>query len=274
MRFKLFFILAISSLNSLNAQVVPIFSENFNNGFPASWTRWNLDGLTPAAAVSFVNQAWVAYEDVDSTGTGDSVAVATSFYDPSGIANDWMVTPGILLKDHGNILKWQVKSQDASYPDGYNVYIATSAVVDSFTANPLLFQTDFEYATWTDRQVVLDDVYGGQTVYIAFRAKSDDQFLILVDNVQLIADTTLSVNEISQERLEIYPNPATEQVNVAGTSVIQQIDLFDLSGKKQAGFTPMTNRFTIPVHQLEKGVYIVQAYFANGQTTQVKLIRQ
>src|SRR5688572_10583990 len=105
MRFRLLFF-TLLMVTGTKAQVINLLTENFNNGFPASWTRINLDGLVPHASVSFVNNAWVAYEDVDSTGVGDSVAVATSYYSPAGTANDWMISPPIPLKNHGNILSW------------------------------------------------------------------------------------------------------------------------------------------------------------------------
>src|SRR5687768_8709895 len=119
----------VITANSVNAQIVTFMSENFNSGFPASWTRINNDGLIPDAAVSFVNNAWVAYEDIDSTGIGDSVMVATSYYSPAGTADDWLITPAITLLHHGNFLNWEARSQDPSYPDGYDVMISNTLPV-------------------------------------------------------------------------------------------------------------------------------------------------
>jgi len=275
MRFKLF-ILALLFITGTKAQVVNLLTENFNGGFPAGWTRINADGLTPQASVSFVNNAWVAYEDVDSTGMGDSVAIATSYYTPAGTANDWMISPPVLLKGHGNLLNWQAKSQDPSYPDGYDVYVTnTVPVMDSFKVDGRrFFQTDFELPDWTDRQVNLD-TFASQTVYFAFRAKSEDQFLLMIDNIRLYADTTLSVNEQpSTEKISVYPNPATDVVNVSGTSVIQHLALIDLSGKVLAHYTPMSNRYTVPLQMLDKGVYILQVVDVKGHNRQVKVVKQ
>lgn len=277
MYFRALFVFSILTVTScVNAQVVNLLTENFNSGFPVSWTRINQDGLTPHPSVSFVNDAWVAYEDVDSTGTGDSVAVATSYYSPAGIANDWMISPAIVLKNHGNFLSWQVKSQDPSYPDGYDVYVTNTApVTDSFKVEGRrFFQTDYELPDWTDRQVSLD-TFAGQTVYIAFRAKSDDQFLLLVDNIRVYADTTLSVNENQDnETIAAWPNPANEVVNVSGTSVIQHLALIDLSGKVLARYTPMSNRFTVPLQAVDKGLYLLQVMDVKGRHRQIKVMKQ
>lgn len=275
MRFRLL-ILALLFTTGTKAQVTNLFFENFNNGFPASWTRIDLDGLVPQASVSFVNNAWVAYEDVDSVGTGDSVAVATSYYNPAGSANDWMITPAITLKNHGNILSWQVKSQDPSYPDGYDVFVTNTAPVpDSFVVpGRRFFQTDFELPDWTNRQVSLD-TFANQTVYIAFRAKSNDQFLLLVDNIYVYADSLLSVHEnMVDEALSVYPNPTYDVLHISGTTLINQVALFDVSGKNVLRQDLQSPTATLSLQALDKGAYILQIFYTNGRQKQVKVIRQ
>src|SRR6478672_2298582 len=66
--------------------------QNFNTPtWPATWIRYNQDGLTPATGVSFVNNAWVLRTRNQTQ--GDSCIVSTSWYTPAGIANDWVVSP-------------------------------------------------------------------------------------------------------------------------------------------------------------------------------------
>jgi hypothetical protein len=272
---SLLFVLTLFCANCVSAQVVNLLTEDFNNGFPASWTRINADGLTPQPSVSFVDNAWVSWEDPDSTGTGDSVAVATSYYTPAGTANDWMISPPIVLKNHGNFLQWQVKSVDPSYPDGYDLYVTnTAAIVDSFTVARRFFQTDFELPNWTDREVSLD-TFAGQTVYFAFKAKSYNEFLLVIDNIRLYADTTLSVHEQNPAAAaNVFPNPSTGMVYVSGTDVMNSLSVFDLSGQLQARYMPMSNRYTVPLETLNKGIYVLQIVYANGSSRQVKVIRQ
>jgi Secretion system C-terminal sorting domain/Cleaved Adhesin Domain len=273
--FRLIILSFFITLNSVNAQVVTLLNEDFNSGFPMTWTRINNDGLTPQALVSFVDNAWVSYEDIDSTGSGDSCMVATSYYSPAGTANDWLITPAITLKSNGNILHWQARSQDPSYPDGYDVLISnTLPVMDSFYVNPVLFAVDFEAPYWFDQSVSLDS-FADQTVYLAFRAKSTDQFLLLIDNVVVDADTLLSVNENENAYnfLNVFPNPANDFINVRAAKQIEQIMLMDVSGKVILSSNPFTDQLQVSLTGIKPGIYILYVRGTDGSQSQVKVIR-
>jgi hypothetical protein len=234
---KRIFLLAAFFISTVavKAQIVQLLFEDFNGGFPIGWQRINVDGFTPHASVSFVNDAWVVAEAFDSTGVGDSILVGTSYYSPAGTANDWLILPPVTLKNNGNFLEWQVKSQDPSFPDGYQVLINTSAAVkDSFSLLNPLFYTDAELPTWTTRSIELDS-FAGQTVYLAFRLKTADKFLLLLDDIHIYADTLLSISEFDSkiELGKIFPNPADEFFNVdyfyAQPAVYA---LYDISGRE------------------------------------------
>ncbi|HYG49689.1 MAG TPA: choice-of-anchor J domain-containing protein [Flavobacteriales bacterium] len=263
----------IASLNCVNAQIVSLLNENFNAGFPPTWIRINNDGLTPQAIVSFVNNAWVAYEDIDSTGIGDSVAVATSYYSPAGTADDWMISPAITLEGHGNFIQWDVKSQDPSYPDGYDVMVSYYPAIDSFYVDTV-FSVDAEYPDWTVRTVSLDS-FANQTIYVAFRAKSTNKFLLLVDNIWVYADTTVSVPEyaMAETTLQAFPNPANEFVTVSAQRPVVKAIMYDMAGKKMTTLQPGGLTFRIPLQGVNPGVYILYVYCADGTQGRVKIIR-
>lgn len=273
--FKLTLLSVILTTNCVNAQVVTLLNEDFNNGFPAAWTRINNDGLTPQALVSFVDNAWVAYDDIDSTGMGDSCMVATSYYSPSGAADDWLITPAITLKNNGNILHWQVRSQDPSFPDGYDVMISnTLPVMDSFYVDTVLFAIDYESPLWYDRSVSLDD-YASQTVYLAFRAKSNNQFLLLIDNVVVDADTLLSISETHNKtnKLTVFPNPANEFITLRSEKQIDHLMLIDVSGKVVLQTSPFTEQVQLSLNGINPGIYILFVIAKDGSQSQVKIIR-
>ncbi|HXH20361.1 MAG TPA: choice-of-anchor J domain-containing protein [Chitinophagales bacterium] len=175
-------ILFFSLLQYSNAQVV--FFEDFEQGMPGNFTLIDADGLTPAANVAYVTEAWVTRSNFDDN--SDTVACSTSWYDPAGTADDWMVTPLIHI-DSPAILTWDAKAQDNQYPDGYQVRISTTGTSPAgFLANPALFSIAAENAQWTSRSVNLAAAgYKNQDVYIAFRNNSNDQFLLLVDDIMV-----------------------------------------------------------------------------------------
>lgn len=122
-------------LVGFTASAQTIFSENFNGNNPlANWTLFDQDGLTPAANVNYVTDAWVIREDFDTTGVNDNVAVSTSWYSPAGTANDYLVSPAITVTTD-NYLFYDVKAQDPQFPDGYELLVSTT------TATVAAFQT-------------------------------------------------------------------------------------------------------------------------------------
>lgn len=163
-----------------------IFKEDFNSGTALSaWTLIDADGRTPANGVSQFVNAWILTLDSSSA---DSCASSTSWYNPLGQSDDWMVTPPIALTS-SNILSWEGRAQDNRYPDGYEIRISTTNNdTASFLSNPPLFTLAGENATWTRRSLNLQALgYANQTVYLAWRNNSNDQYILHIDNIQIDA---------------------------------------------------------------------------------------
>jgi hypothetical protein len=113
-------------------------------------------------------------------------AYSTSWYEPVGMADDWLVTPQITLGPSSD-LSWETWAPDAAYPDGYEVRISTAGPdVAGFMANPALFTIADEASTFTSHTVDLAAAgYMNEAVYIAFRNNSNDEFVLVVDDVQV-----------------------------------------------------------------------------------------
>lgn len=176
----LFTILNIGS----DACAQTILYEDFQDGIPVTWGLIDNDGNTPAPPVSYVDNAWVTRSDFADP--DDTVAVSTSWYDPAGTSDDWLITPAIVL-DSNDILSWMAYAPDPDFADGYEVRISTTTPnIAGFMANPALFSIAEESSDWVLRQVDLDLAgYQNQTVYIAFRNNSNDKFLLLLDDVKV-----------------------------------------------------------------------------------------
>ncbi len=90
-----------------------------------------------------------------------------------------------------------------------------------------------------------------------------------------VQDTaTLSVNDFSTETNEIrmFPNPANHQVNVSAASNLEEITIYDMTGKRMLQNENLhTNSQTIQVDQLSSGMYMMQIKTATT-TTLKKLI--
>lgn len=84
--------------------------------------------------------------------------------------------------------------------------------------------------------------------------------------------TTLSVSDpqfVSDKLTVIYPNPATDFVNIATKEKISQVEIFNMAGQKI--ITSASNK--ISVSHMSKGVYLIKITLENGKTETKKLIK-
>jgi hypothetical protein len=155
-----------------------LLDESFELGvLPPGWTV-----IDPQ--VAFVSEAWVVTDEFEPG--MNFGAYSTSWYTPLGQADDWLITPQIMLGP-ASTLSWEAWAPDASYPDGYQVRISTGmpTVVD-FMANASLFTIAHELDVFTSHAVDLAAAgYASQAVYLAFRNVSNDEFILVIDDVQI-----------------------------------------------------------------------------------------
>lgn len=198
---KLIMLLALAlPFMSFGANIV----YDFRNGIHPDIKLYDLDNLTPSADVEYTGLAkgvaWAAY-DVEKT--GNKVAVSTSWYQPAGKSNDWMVLPAVTITADSE-LRWTARAFDKQLPDGYSVYISDKgdSPEDFDTANPV-FRVDAESSDWTDHNILLDK-YEGKSIYIAFVNESEDCNMLLVKSITIGVPEKLIVN-FSGERSIVNP---------------------------------------------------------------------
>jgi hypothetical protein len=179
----------------LNAQVA--FSENFSSvtapALPAGWNQVNVDGQTVNSNVtlSFGSNAWITY--LFPSGPHGNAAVSTSYFvNPTPAADRWIISPAINLGTNDYLI-WSAMAGDPTYRDGYEVRISTTGnAVANFTTAPLL-TVAAENNAWTQHALNLS-AYNGQTVYIAWRNTSTNDYLLFVDDISV---ETLPANDIA-----------------------------------------------------------------------------
>lgn len=210
-------LLAIAMLGAgfVNAQS---FTQNFSAptppALPAGWMQNNVDGLTVASQLSAYNfgtNAWVTRDLQD--GVYGKVAVSTSWYNPVGASNDWLITPNFTVPA-GAFLDWDVLAPDPQFPDGYQVLLSTTGtLVANFTTT--LFTTAAEASTWTHRTISLN-TYSNQAVHIAYRNSSNDKYLLFVDNIKVAVPPANDGNVVNIANLTRYMVGAGNQA-ITGT---------------------------------------------------------
>ncbi len=163
------------------------YFEDFNDGIPADFSIIDNDGNTVAAAIStlFPN----AWNSAVADGSTDSSAISTSWYEPMGTSDDWMITDTIIIPDTASavFLSWDGEAIDPDFPDGYEVYVSNSTkTIGGLQANPAVFTIAAENAAVTERKVDISS-FVGDTIFVGFRNNSTDQFLLSIDNIKVYA---------------------------------------------------------------------------------------
>jgi hypothetical protein len=147
--------------------------------------QYDADGLRPANSdwgMSRPYKAWIrkVYD------TFSFIAVSTSYYDPKGKANDWLVSPGIKIPSEitNARLAWASLAYDSISKDGYKVYITTKGRGISDFTDPPVFSVDEENTFLTYHSVPLNK-YAGRTIYIAWVNDSDDKYMLGVTDISV-----------------------------------------------------------------------------------------
>ena len=244
------------------AQTV-VLSEDFQQGFPSSWTLYN-DTNEVHSSISGFTEAWIALPDPENS--LDTVAASTSYFTTPADANRWMVSPAITLGAFGNFLSWKAKSHDPSFPDNYRVMISTSP--DPATFTDTLADIFAENFLWEDREISLTG-FDNQTVYIAFILTTYDGFKLYLDDIVVRKDDPLAVHKEEKAAFRVFPNPCSGQVMIAGESEIETVEICDASGK----IVLKEKSALINTAALADGVYLLHIRTASGTAVQRLLVR-
>ncbi|WP_300668995.1 choice-of-anchor J domain-containing protein [Soonwooa sp.] len=170
-----------------------IFQEDFDGNGPgiSAWTVIHASGNTPASPVSHIN-GWSVADRSGPDGEfqeppGNNAAMSTSWFNPVGVANEWLISPSVAISGSKPTLVWQAKAEDPQFPDGYKVMLSPNGgnTIADFTIE--LFSKSSENASWTTRNADLS-AYLGKNIRFAFVNNSDDKYILAVDNVKVVND--------------------------------------------------------------------------------------
>lgn len=158
---------------------VPTAMDTINNGHLIADT---LTGNYPFRANGQKQKAWLAYKAVNQT---DTFAVSTSWLNPVGTANSWLITPTIINVGANTVLAWEAMAPDINNVDGYEVYVTTNTtsatpVIADFTS--LVFSTGGEKSTWEKHGLSLA-AFAGLNIRIAFKNNSSDKYQLWLDDI-------------------------------------------------------------------------------------------
>ncbi len=180
----------------------PVFHEDFEQGIPKTFFLMDKDGNKPMWALNFPSgSAWASW--IDPNDDENKVAASTSYYEPKGTANDWMVLPKIVLPEDSAScqLYWRSRSAHNTYKDGYMVLLNKETnlspkqlVEKQNWESILLVPNSNNPASWNAFHADLSR-YAGKEVYLAFVNGTIDGWMLFIDDIFL--GKRESVNKVS-----------------------------------------------------------------------------
>ncbi|MDY0103610.1 MAG: C10 family peptidase [Lentimicrobium sp.] len=261
----------------LDFEALTDFSLTFGN-----WTGLDVDGgaTYPIQDVTFphsgepmsfitFNPALTTPPLTGMTAHGGDRLGACFASTPPTVNNDYMISPKITLGENP-VLGFWVKSYTDQYGlETYNIGVSTTDM------NPASFATiagpiDAPADAWTFVTYDLSD-YEGQETYVAIQCVSNDRFIFLIDDVEITFISGIEKPETGT--FNIYPNPASDILNVVGDCHMEMIRLINLSGQVVFESAVKGNDYSIETKGMPSGFYLLNITTERGTTTRKISIR-
>lgn len=200
---------------------------------------------------------------------------ATSWFNPAGQANNWLMFGPITLAE-GGIVKWYDRT-NPGYRDGYKVYAATAVSspmsFSDFSGSPFYTKLDASPSptastdtAWVQRSAVIPPAYEMQSVYIAFQHDANDMDVLYIDEIMVVAaglgiEENAFVNgvKVGQNSPNPFSNITTVNYELEKSAAVS-FAVYDLTGKKVAEQTEGNqvsgkHALKFNAEQLPAGVY-------------------
>ena len=136
---------------------------------------------------------------------------------------------------------------------GYNIYRDNVKVNSDVLGTPEFAETLSEDGTYC---------YTVTTVYTAGESAKSDEDCVTI---------TVGVYELEKGSVSIYPNPATDVVNVNSNQLLERVRIFSIAGQVIYDNESQQNSYLINTSTLESGVYFIQIN-VNGESIIDKLV--
>ena len=201
----------------------------------------------------------------DCDDIGATITVTLTVTDPSG--NSSSCTADVTIEDSLPPSFECYADETVAYDTGENFY-----TLPDYVALGEVLATD----NCTDPLSISQDPLPGTeltmgTYTISFEA-TDSEGNSGGCSFELTVVEELGIGDLNfASGLQLYPNPATTEINIqSSTENIQTVQLFDLSGKQLMELTALdNNQLSLDVSQIAKGIYFIRL---NNQVTKKVII--
>ncbi|MEW4925343.1 choice-of-anchor J domain-containing protein [Algibacter sp. 2305UL17-15] len=185
MKKKLLLFLAFLPLLSFGQT---LFSEDFETITDLPTEGWTLhnDSNTPNGTYATIfTDAWAIFGWAEEN--GNTTASTTSWFNPAGVADRWLVTPAITIPSGADAtLTFKIRSHDdAAFADGYTLKLSTTGATKANLSTDLLTVANAPNDIIANVTTTVVDLsaYAGQTIHLAWVNNFNDGNLLSVDDI-------------------------------------------------------------------------------------------
>lgn len=100
-----------------------------------------------------------------------------------------------------------------------------------------------------------------------------NQTVIDTCSFSVTVENTMGIDEVNKTSVMIYPNPATDTMNISHNDEISHICIYDLSGREVYKQVIEDKSATITTSHLASGVYILNSYIGDKMDT-IKIVKK
>ena len=193
--------------------------------------------------------------------------------------DNWIISPVVDLSSASGAISfnWQVKASDAAYDaENYTVYVSTANTITEFLASTTSFNESTLDGTnvLTDRTLDISSFAGESQVYIALRHFGvSDEFTMEIDNVEVNAETVLSINDEELNTFSYTYNSANDRLNLTSVnSSFESVQLFNITGQQVLDMKLSNTNESIDFSSYSNGVYLVKVN-TNSSSKTLKIIK-
>ena len=201
---------------------------------------------------------------VDFNMSSATLSSATNGCSVTALKDAWIK---FVAPSSGNVLLELITNNNATaYLELYDFVSGVYTALGICVANSLGIGIQPSSSGFGFRPLSSTQLTSGNTYFV--RVVQEDGSPFTSFSLKASNPATLGTQEIENKDVVMYPNPTKDMLFFASVEQLDEVIVFDLTGKERAKHSPTNN--SISVKSLEKGVYLLQ--FNSDNKTVIKKI--
>lgn len=115
--------------------------------------------------------------------------------------------------------------------------------------------------------------WSDKNISFVFQANIDSGrgSFVYLDDIELFTDDNLGIDEITDNKFEISPNPASDFINIKNDNQVKSIEIYSLGGNLIKQLKPER---TLNISYLKSGLYLFKVIDKNNTSKTFKIIKK